>query len=77
MEIIITSTAQKRFDKLDSKTKARVANAIKRLPNGDIKKLTGLKNDYRLRVGNYRILYSMENDIIIVKNILPRGQAYK
>ena len=42
----------------------------------DIKKLRGCKNHYRLRVGNYRILFELERPRrIIVYAILPRKQA--
>ena len=51
--------------------------AIEKIPLGDIKKLKGLENDYRLRVGNLRVLFTLENDIIIIDEIGPRGQIYK
>lgn len=57
--------------------KDAVKSAIEKLPDGDVKKLQGYRNDYRLRVGNLRVLFSVKNDIIIVKDVLPRGQAYK
>lgn len=47
------------------------------IPFGDIKKLQGIENGYRLRVGNLRVLFSIEDDIIYIDNIIPRGQAYK
>ena len=62
---------------LDKSTKKRLKDAIEKLPFGDVKKLKGYKNDYRLRVGNYRVLFSLEDDIITIKDVLPRGQAYK
>lgn len=46
------------------------------MPFGDIKRLSGLKNEYRLRVGDLRVLFTKENDIITINDILPRGQAY-
>ena len=55
----------------------RVKNAIEKLPSGDVKKLQGYTIDYRLRVGDLRILFAMYDDTIIIKDILPRGQAYK
>ena len=64
-------------DKLDKPTRQRLKVAIEKLPDGDVKKLQGYKNDYSLRVGDLRVLYSVENDIIIIKDVLPRGQAYK
>ena len=44
---------------------------------GDIKKLQGIENGYRLRVGDLRVLFSIEDDTIYIDNIIPRGQAYK
>lgn len=62
---------------MDKPTKKRIKEAIEKIPYGDIKKLKGLENEYRLRVGDLRVLFSIESDIIVVNNILPRGQAYK
>lgn len=50
---------------------------LKKIPFGDIKKLQGIDNGYRLRVGDLRVLFSIEDDIIYIDNIIPRGQAYK
>lgn len=57
--------------------KQRIKKAIEKLPSGDVIKLQGLSEDYRLRVGNLRVLFSVHNETIVVKNVLPRGQAYK
>ena len=54
----------------------RLKKAIEKLPFGDIKRLSGLKNEYRLRVGDLRVLFTKENDTITINDILPRGQAY-
>ena len=57
--------------------KESVDEMIDKLPTGDVKKLQRMVNDYRLRVGDLRVLFSVENNIIIIKDVLPRGQAYK
>ncbi|HEV8079606.1 MAG TPA: type II toxin-antitoxin system RelE/ParE family toxin [Chitinophagaceae bacterium] len=46
-------------------------------PNG-YKKLKGFKNLYRIRSGNYRIIYSVQNDVLIVEilKIVHRKDAY-
>ena len=44
---------------------------------GDIKRLTDFTPEYRLRVGNYRILFEIEEDKIIIYRILHRKDAYK
>ena len=43
------------------------------------KKLKGSDNDYRVRIGNYRILYSIFNDILIIEvvKIAHRKDVYK
>lgn len=77
MQIKYAKTAVKHIECLDKVTKQRIKKLIEKLPFGDIKKLRGLENDYRLRIGNFRVLFSLENDIITIKDVLPRGQAYK
>jgi mRNA interferase RelE/StbE len=34
--------------------------------SGDLKKLKGFKNKYRLRAGNYRVLFELEGSCIVV-----------
>ena len=46
-------------------------------PQGDIKRLTDFTPEYRLRVGNYRVLFEIEENKIIIYRILHRKDAYK
>jgi mRNA interferase RelE/StbE len=77
MQIEYKKKAVKYINSCDRATKQRLKIAIEKLPLGDVKKLAWLENDFRLRVGDLRILFSIEEDIIIINDILPRGQAYK
>ena len=43
---------------------------------GDVRKLTGKTHEYRLRVGNFRVLFTLENDLITVYSIKDRKEAY-
>jgi len=43
----------------------------------DVKKLAGKTGRYRLRVGCYRILFTLENDLIIVHLVKDRKDAYR
>jgi len=43
---------------------------------GSIKKLTNFTPEYRLRVGNYRVLFEIEGDKIIIYCIKHRKNAY-
>ena len=69
--------------KQDIKQQQRIITAIYKLPlEGDIKKLQGEDNLYRLRVGNYRVLFEMRLQdntltLIDVTNTDNRGQVYK
>jgi mRNA interferase RelE/StbE len=44
---------------------------------GDIKKLKGSINIYRLRVGDYRVLFELEGTVITVYDVLHRKDAYR
>lgn len=77
MEIVYEKSAVKYIQTQDKSTKQRLKNAIERLPDGDVIKLQGYVSDYRLRVGNLRVLFSMNEDKIIIKCVSPRGQVYK
>lgn len=62
----------------------RVARALRALageprPAGAVK-LTDLgKPAWRLRVGEYRILYEIDDDqvLVVVVNVVPRGEVYR
>ena len=47
-------------------------------PISNAKKLQG-RSGYRLRVGDWRVIYEINNDqvVIIVIKIAPRGEVYK
>ena len=50
--------------------------ALNLLPAGDVKALQG-RNDYRLRVGDYRIIFDINGNILLIEAIGNRGQIYK
>ena len=80
--VTILKLAEKFIVKLPKPEKERVLKAIYQLPEGnDIKELRGKKNKglYRLRVGDYRIIYSVDNGklIVYVVDAGNRGDIYK
>ncbi len=68
--------ALKFLKKQDVPTRKRIVNAIEMLPSGDVKKLQGTEG-YRLRVGDYRVIFDHNGDIISIEKIENRGQVYK
>ena len=81
--------ADKAFQKLDRASQDRVKKALKNLIdyyNGrsdrppDVKRLHGkYRGLFRIRVGSLRVIFKVERDrlVIIVIDIVPRGDAYK
>jgi mRNA interferase RelE/StbE len=80
--VIISPHAQRELDALDMPERARIARALARLaaspyraPN--VKALRG--GGYRLRVGNYRILYEIRDQqlIVLVLRVAHRREVYR
>ena len=44
---------------------------------GDVKKLAGQTGKYRLRVGDYRVLFILEKDLLFVHQVKDRKDAYR
>ena len=80
MRVEVEPKAAKYLTRLNNPHKERILKALRKLekepPEGDIKSLVG-RDGYRLRVGDYRILFDVMADHIAVHEIAPRGQVYK
>ena len=77
--IIIKKRAKKFIDKLPRREKIRLVSAIELLPNGsDIKKMKGHDDLMRLRVGEYRVIYTVDHGelIVLVIDADNRGEIY-
>lgn len=81
--IEISRTAEKRLKKLNRRDQRRVARAILALaddprPQGS-RKLTGYDDVFRIRVGRYRVLYSVSGKklVIIILKIGHRKDVYQ
>lgn len=78
MRIDFSRQAMKDIKSLNEPMKSRIAKAIARLPDGDIKKLAGWEGYYRARVGEYRIVFEvLMPEEITIKGVAPRGEIYK
>ena len=69
--------AEAYLDKQTEKQALRIRNAVDALPAGDVKKLKGIENGYRLRIGNVRVLFEKIGNNITVFKIDNRGDVYK
>ena len=78
--IEIDKRAVKFISKQPKPQQLRLFKAIYRLPFvGDIKAMKGHVGFYRLRVGDYRVIYTVNNDVLLVQviEIGNRGDIYK
>jgi mRNA interferase RelE/StbE len=78
--IEIRKRAEKDLSLIPKTDAQNIADAIFRLEDGlsgNIKKLTNFSPEYRLRVGNWRILFEISKNKIIIYRILHRKEAYR
>ena len=77
-KIVILKRARKFIEKQDKKTQEKLLKEIMKLPEGDTKMLKGHNGIYRLRVDNFRVIYTIDNNIVTITviDIGNRGQIY-
>ena len=71
--------AVKDLQTIPRKMQQRVLDKIELLQEnlqGDIKKLTNFTPEYRLRVGDYRVLFEIGQQTIIIYRIRHRKESY-
>ena len=76
MQINYSKQAVKFLSKQNKIVQKRIIDAINKLPSGDVRKLQG-RTGYRLRIGNFRIIFDTSGNILYIEEIDNRGQIYK
>lgn len=79
MEIVYTQLAIDDLRRIPKRYARQIVAKISRLEHGlhgNIKRLTNFDVDYRLRSGDYRILFDVEGQGIIVHRVLHRRESY-
>jgi mRNA interferase RelE/StbE len=72
--------AVKDIQLLSSRIQTRILARIEEMSDnlsGDVKRLTDSTPEYRLRVGEYRVLFEIEGNTIVVYRIRHRREAYR
>lgn len=80
-ELTYTTKAVKGLKKMPKKQAVKMREALKNiaaddLGSLDIKKLKGM-DGFRLRIGQYRAVYTIDMVVMHVENIGPRGGIYE
>lgn len=81
-EVLLSSEAQREFERFNPAIRRRVRSGFLTFAEtgrGDVKKLKGIGKEpdlFRLRVGNYRIVFAMNPREIRVTRIISRSEGY-
>ena len=82
-QVVVERSAEKDLKRLSAGIRARVAIALRALaenprPSGS-RRLAGTKHDWRVRVGDYRIIYEIADVIRVVRvqRIRHRREVYR
>ena len=82
-KILIKKSAAKDLDGINEPYLSAIINDIESLKenprNINVKKLVNKSNEYRLRVGDYRVLFFIEEEekVIKISRVIHRKDAYK
>ncbi len=83
--VVLTKRATKGLEKAPEHIRKKAVEAIDALQYTfapvklfDVKKLKGIEDTFRIRLGDWRIIYELrrKESMIVVLDIAPRGRAY-
>jgi len=79
--LVYTRRAERDIKKLESDTKDRIGKALLRYSEEPLKyaeKLSGpILGEYRFRIGDYRVIFDIEGNEIVVLRVGHRREIYK
>ena len=81
--LVLTAKAEKDLKGIPAADQARILAALdgllKEPPEGDVRKLQGQEERWRLRVGDWRAIFSREASerTVTIRRILNRRDAYR
>ena len=73
------ATALKELESLPARQRGQILRKIERLEHGlvgNVKRLQNADCAYRLRMGNYRVLFDIQGTVIIIRRIGDRKEIY-
>jgi mRNA-degrading endonuclease RelE of RelBE toxin-antitoxin system len=76
----ISEEALRQLRALPKEARRNIGWRLENLQNdlkGDVKKLTGRTQEYRLRAGAFRVLFKLEGVIVSVYAVKDRKEAYE
>jgi mRNA interferase RelE/StbE len=80
-EVELKPRARKDLRRISKPDAARIVDALEELGDdltGDVKRLTDFAPEHRLRVGDYRVLFEIEqNNRVVVYRVRHRRESYR
>ena len=78
-ELFLSEKARRQLRSLDKTVRQQIGQRVEAMRDdlhGDVRKLEGKSNRYRLRVGNHRVLFTLERGVIAIYAVKDREEAY-
>ncbi|PJE81550.1 hypothetical protein COU58_01875 [Candidatus Pacearchaeota archaeon CG10_big_fil_rev_8_21_14_0_10_32_42] len=79
MRIFFTKTSEKQISKLNLRFQDKILKTLEKFEIGekvDLKKLKGKSDEYRIRVGGYRVILSIKDKDFLVTDVGKRENIY-
>ncbi len=82
-EVYLERAAERDLRRLSAKTFGRIIPEIRALANSPrpkgCRKITGSRNDWRIRVGDYRVIYEIDEkaSVVRVMRVRHRREVYR
>lgn len=79
--IIVTRRAQKDIKKLDLVVRKKIKNKLELLKKAPLKSsrklISARLGTYRMRIGNYRVIFDVEKETVVILRIGHRREIYR
>lgn len=78
-EIIITKSIQKQLDNIQERVYDKISQLAEEPRPDGVVKLKGYDNEYRIRIGDYRLVYEIQDEqlIVLLVQCKHRRDVYK
>ena len=80
LPVRLTNRAQRDLRRVGPAVAGQVVEALERFADtghGDVKKLRGVESEWRLRVSEWRVRFTIGEETLIVLRVLSRGKVYQ